>query len=277
MNAGPVDLIQEENDMVPLIKELAYALNATDISKLLNAYKVEDFEDDLTNYEEAKGEHGPAVSIHYFRLARILRDLLFTCSSMDFASEIHKQSRDLDSEFPGAWLYVLNQTMYEALWKSTGTPYLGVCHGSDTNYIFNGLFLEGEVSAKDKRLSNQFTESFINFAYTGNPNTEDLEGWPTASHMQSFAEETSSLHNIHVQVIGGPFGTGPATVDFSASDPDNFELFAANNRQDQQHLQGYQMGSASLATGLKRTELLAREKLKDRCTVISSLAEKLGV
>ncbi len=54
MNAGPVDLIQEENDMVPLIKELAYALNATDISKLLNAYKVEDFEDDLTNYEKRK-------------------------------------------------------------------------------------------------------------------------------------------------------------------------------------------------------------------------------
>ncbi len=196
---------------------------------------------------------------------------------MDFASEIHKQSRDLDSEFPGAWALRLNQTMYEALWKSTGTPYLGVCHGSDTNYIFNGLFLEGEVSAKDKRLSNQFTESFINFAYTGKPNTEDLEGWPTASHMQSFAEETSSLHNIHVQVIGGHLvqvlrlWTSPPAIPIISNS--SLQIIV----QDQQHLQGYQMGSASLATGLKRTELLAREKLKDRCTVISSLAEKLGV
>jgi len=93
-------------------------------------------------------------------------------------------------------------------------PYIGVSHGSDTNYIFNGLFPEGEVTEDDQTLSKNFSESFINFAYTGMP-TDGSNGagvphaWPVA-----FTElEQAEPVQLNLETVGGPLGTGAASVE----------------------------------------------------------------
>ena len=59
MNAGPANLIQEENDMIPVIKELAHDFDETDFSKIFDAYNLIDFERDVANYERAKDAQDP--------------------------------------------------------------------------------------------------------------------------------------------------------------------------------------------------------------------------
>jgi hypothetical protein len=46
-------------------------------------------------------------------------------------------------------LYDLNQTMLTPLLRMGGMSYAGAIHGSDANFPFNGLFLEGTVSEED--------------------------------------------------------------------------------------------------------------------------------
>ena len=156
-------------------------------------------------------------------------------------------------------------------------PYVGVSHGSDINYIFNGHFLEGVVSDENERLSNRFTESFINFAHTGNPNTENLEYWPTAKRFEQMSPERSTSHDLNIQVIGGPSGAGHATLDCSPKNSNNLEPFPAKDSRDQIRLQGYQMSSTSSPVANSHIQLSTIEKLKYRCAVIDGLAGKLGV
>lgn len=129
-------------------------------------YPTVEFEEDVSHYEARKDRYEPDISIHYFRVSRILRDLLFTCSYFDFGHHVIKHS---PPDFDGVRLYNLNQSVLAPLWKGVGMLYIGVAHGSDTNYIFNGVFPEGEMIKEDTRLSQEFTRNFINFAHTGNP------------------------------------------------------------------------------------------------------------
>jgi hypothetical protein len=130
MNAGPAHLIRTEADMKAPILNFASAFDDEDFAKLFSLYPAADFEEQVKSYENGKGDADPEVPVHYFRLSQMLRDILFTCSSIDFGYEISKHNYELSSEFQGVRLYTLNQSMLTPLWKEAGMPYVSVSHGS---------------------------------------------------------------------------------------------------------------------------------------------------
>ncbi|KAH8204198.1 hypothetical protein TruAng_001618 [Truncatella angustata] len=148
-NARIATMFEIEADIKAVIKSFAHALTEEDFNSLFSLYAVSDFETELSNYDVRRGESDPKVSIHYFRAARIMRDLLFTCSSLDFGS-------------------------------AAGMPWLGVIHGNDVDYIYNNMFTRDKMSEQDLQLSDQVIANFINFAYTGDPNDNRSSAWPEA-------------------------------------------------------------------------------------------------
>ncbi|CAJ2500563.1 Uu.00g034160.m01.CDS01 [Anthostomella pinea] len=180
-NAGPPSNFQTEEDMKGAFKTFVHALTDDDYTKLFSLYPASDFEEESSNYELTRRESDPPVPIPFFRVSRILRDLLFSCTSVGFGYEMSRQSKALDPSFPGVRLYDLNQSMLTPMIAAIGMPYMGACHGSDSHYILNGLFPEGEVSESDQILSRSMAGSFINFAYNGDPafaGDEHLDSWP---------------------------------------------------------------------------------------------------
>jgi hypothetical protein len=275
MNAGPAHLIQDEEAMKTSIRNFAPALDDSDFDTLFRLYPVDDFNSPVSSYLRGRDANEPEVSVHYFRVSQIIRELLFTCSSIDFGFEMSKQSTNLD---PGTHIYVLNQSMLTPLWKGAGMPYVGVSHGSDTNYIFNGVFPEGTVSDDDEKLSKSMAEKLIRFAATGNPKTvseESDEYWPQAS---SSMEENSEMQSLYLQVLGGPLGTGAAKVSITneAANGTDYDIVNIGDGTEQ-YLQGYQVGAMGSKQGRLRGDVLAQEKLLERCSFINGLAEKLGV
>ncbi|KAF2709147.1 alpha/beta-hydrolase [Pleomassaria siparia CBS 279.74] len=272
-NVGPGHLIQAEEDMVAPVKAFASGLTSEQMAELFSYYEEADFRYEVENYEARKEASEPIVSVHYFRLSRILRDILFTCSSINFGHAMAKHSQALDTDFSGVRLYVLNQSMLTPLWKGVGMPYISVSHGSGHNYIFGGHFLEGEVSPADQELSETFVKSFINFAYTGNPVTAEADGfgnWPAIR-----AESEASLKEVPVQLIGGPLGSGSCRVHADVQE----HAMPTLDKHGEQHVMGEQveyMGMKSKTEAL-RVQQLGREKLIRRCTFVNGLAEALGV
>jgi hypothetical protein len=261
--------------MKPAIRRFTSWLDESDFAALFELYSVANFEDKVRDYNAVKEEADPVVPVHYFRISQILRDVLFTCSSIDFGYEMSKQSGDVGEN---TRLYVLNQSMMAPLWKGAGMPYISVSHGSDTHYIFNGLFPEGQIFESDQALSRKMAETFIRFAATGDPNgphINDEEHWPAAF---THATKESEPRNVLLQIVGGPYGT--ATARISTKD-DNFigraEYDASDLGDSQQRLQGYELGGMTSKSSQFRNEILAREKLLERCAFINSLAEKLGI
>jgi carboxylesterase type B len=165
--------------MISTIKRFASDLTDEDLSDIFALYTPDDFHSRLIEYEAAKSEDDSVVYVHYFRLARILRDLLFTCSSIDLGLKICKQSRQADFKPSNVWLYILNQSMLTPLWKEAGMDYVGVSHGSDTNYLFR-LFPEGKIQPDDYKLADSFAKAFIQFVSTGDPNNPEDSDWPEA-------------------------------------------------------------------------------------------------
>jgi hypothetical protein len=256
--------------MVAPIRKFASRLTSEQLAELFTHYDPADFRYELENYEARKDASEPTVSVHFFRLSRILRDMLFTCSSIDFGHAMAKHSH---ANFPGVRLYDLNQSMLAPLWKGAGMPYISVSHGSDHNYMFGGHFLEDEVSPADQELSETFVKSFVNFAYTGNPaiaQTTGFANWPAVK-----ADGEKILKEVPVQVIGGPLGSGLGWVQADMHDHAIPSLY----EDGAQHIMGEQveyMGMKSKTEAL-RLEQLGREKLIQRCTFMNSLAETLGV
>ncbi len=178
MSAGLASKFQEEEDMKAPIKSFVHAITDQDYQEVFDLYPTSDFEEEAKNYKARKTDSDPDAPVHYFRVSRIFRDILFTCSSIDFGYEITKQSKAVDPSFPGIRIYNLNQTMFTPFLKLSGMPYIGACHGSDMAYILNGVLPDGAISKPDKRLSESMAASFINFAYTGDPtNTHDDQGF----------------------------------------------------------------------------------------------------
>jgi hypothetical protein len=281
LNAGPAQLVENEDDMIPIIRSFAHALSDDDLSRMFSLYATTDFDDDVKNYEAEKDDGEPTVSVHFFRLSRILRDLLFTCSSIDFGYEMSKQSQSTNMQHSGVYLYALNQSMLTPLWKGAGMPHIKVSHGSDTNYIFNGLFPEGRVSAEDEKLSREFAVAFINFANLGNPNGlgTDGSGWPQAFSHHS---DTATVpHFLHLQVVGGPYGTGPALLGSAGSsvgeDGGRIPEFKEELKGEQQIFPGVSVGAMSSPFARVRKTVVDREHLLQRCEFLNSLTEKLGI
>jgi hypothetical protein len=277
LNAGPTHVYETEESMKPPIKAFAHALTDSDYRRLFSLYPASDFAEEVANCEARKRKDDPAAPVHYFRVSRILRDMLFTCSSIDFGSAILTQGRALDPTFAGVRLYMLNQSMLTPLFHSAGMPYVGTCHGSDTSYIFNGVFPEGEVSEADAKLSRAMAGSFIHFAHTGNPEGEhgadneshkgpSLGAWPEA-----FAEPGGK--SVNVLVIGGPLGTGSCCV--KADEGAESEGMG----QMQIPLGGGgvgQFGEMDTKADEERRRQLERERLLRRCGFINMLSGKLG-
>jgi hypothetical protein len=208
-----------------------------------------------------------------------MRDLFFTCSSIGFGYEMSAQSKALNISFPGVRLYALNQSMLTPMFKRFGMPYVGTCHDSDTNYLFNGHFPEGEVSESDQVLSRSMTGSFINFAYTGNPEytgDEHFNSWPESFPKTEgiSAQSGSILSEIELLVVGGPLGTGSSRLSRNEGEA----KMTTWEGSTQQPLGGdMQYEEMRTARDQQRVRILESEKLLERCAFISSLSEKLGV
>ncbi|KAI1141093.1 alpha/beta-hydrolase [Hypoxylon sp. FL0543] len=280
VNAAPATEFHKEEDMKRAIKPWAHAFTDDDYEEIFSRYPASDFEEELRSYEAHKKESDPDVPIHFYRVSRILRDIFFTCSSINFGYEVSRQSKAIDPAFPGVRVYDLNQSMLTSMLAASGMPYLGTCHGSDINYIFNGVFPEGQVQGSDKQLSESMAGSFINFAYTGNPTyagDAHFNSWPEA-----FPEaEGLNMHvdehlpsSMNLQLIGGPLGTGHSLLRMKDEDAD----CAASLGTMQEPLgEGVEFGEMESQLSQKRQRVLEHEKLLERCAFIDSLSEKLGV
>ncbi|KAF7901274.1 hypothetical protein EAF00_003495 [Botryotinia globosa] len=89
----------------------------------------------------------------------------------------------MDPAFTGVRLYDLNQSALTPLWKSAGMPCVKVSHGSDNNYLFNGVLPEGQLTEEDEEISEMIARSLVNFAYAGNPinislSQKQFNEWP---------------------------------------------------------------------------------------------------
>ncbi|KAI1500571.1 Alpha/Beta hydrolase protein [Biscogniauxia marginata] len=280
-NAGPAPTFETEEDMKRPIKSFAHALTDEDYKELFALYPPSDFEEEVQNYQARKDEADPDAPVNYFRVARILRDILFTCSSIDFGYEMSRQSKAIDAAYPGVRLYDLNQSMLTPLFKGAGMPYIGTCHGSDTNYIFNGLFPEGQISYRDQELSRSMAGSFINFAHTGNPSfTEDNNGfrsWPESFPEPEGLSELSGAgpQKLNLQLIGGPLGTGPCLLSEKGETSTSTEM--DGSMQIPINMDGVEFGEMESVALQARQRELQRERLLERCAFISTLSTRLGV
>lgn len=274
MNAGPPHVIQSEEDIKLAIGKLAAALSDKDFSELFSLYPVQDFEARSQDYEAAKQENDPAVSVHWFRASQIVRDILFTCSSIDFGSEMSKHSQlEIGENHAGVWLYTLNQSMLTPLWKGAGMSHIGVAHGSDSNYLFN-LFPEGEIAGEDQVLAEELMSAFIQFATTGNPNTSKaryLKQWPKAFHARNSKEVKYGSASFHVQVVGEHRSIAAQPQATSKDDEVTAEIAG-----EYQQVLGYEVGAMKSARSSAADNVVARQKLLERCAFVNSLSEKLG-
>ncbi|KAK7942714.1 alpha/beta-hydrolase [Apiospora aurea] len=276
-NTGPATDFQTEADIKTSIRSFAHALTDDDYATLFALYPASDFDAEVHNYEARKAAADPTISVHYFRAAHILRDLLFTCSSLDFASEMSKPS-DPPSFSPGARLYDLNQSMVTPLLRAaTGMPWLGVVHGSDIDYLYNNMFPRETLADADLALSDQLLAAFVNFAYAADPNGADdaSPSWPEAFQFKDNGASSESSPAVNVQLVGGPWGTGNCHL---AADTGAGEGSFAAEQMDMQHpmvdsTKYGDVGGERLQQGQRELE---RDRLLERCGFINALAEKLG-
>ena len=270
---GPDSLFQSEEDIKKRVQQFAHTLSDQDFDNIFSLYPADDFAYDVDNYNARKEETDPSVSVHWFRASAIVRDLLFTCSSIEFGFEIDRQSRALDPDFKGVRLYDFNQTMLDPLFKGAGMPYLGVVHGSDVPYLLNGIMPEVDILGPDQKLSSAFAESFLQFAYTGNPGysggiLNGFASWPEAFPKTAGIE--AEVSEMNIQVIGGPYGTGSShlharkKIDISS---DGMQMPMADN------VEYNDMESEIMK---QRSRELERQKLFERCEYFSSISKKLG-
>ncbi|KAK8041467.1 lipase [Apiospora phragmitis] len=192
-NAGPATDFQTEADIITAIRRFPHALTDDDYAGLFALYPASDFDNEVRNYEARRAASDPAVSVHYFRAARILRDVLFTCSSLDFASEASKRSTDIT---------------LTPMFRAAGMPWLGAVHGSDLEYLYNNLLPRETLADADLALADRFLAAFLNFAYAADPNGADAAlSWPEAFPTGADAASSLSTPAINVQLVGGPWGT----------------------------------------------------------------------
>jgi hypothetical protein len=274
---GPGPLMVTEDDMIKAINAFASGMSKDQLSTLFDLYPATDFDSDVENYEARRVSTDPVVTANYFRVSRILRDLLFTCSSIEFGYQMTKHTRVIDPEYDGTRLYVFNQTMLGLFWNASGMPHVGVAHASDINYIFDGVFPEGNLTSEDVKLSELMSRGLINFAYTGNPNEPDSYAaeWPSA-YLES--KSKFDLSKIIINVLGGPYGGGSVTVY------ENGTAYSAQEAKIDDGVQGAGNMKQVLSdvkfrsnTSEIRDRLVRKEKLLERCAYVRSLAEALGV
>ena len=135
-----------------------------------------------------------------------------------------------------------------------GVPQWRVSHLSDIPYVLNeDVAAGGDNSAAQQDLSALLSGSAAAFTYTGDPTVSKgriLNNWPVAYPDQSSQALSKAYpEKLNVYVVGGPQGSGSATV---ASDE-------------------------STSTASERAKALAWEKVVERCSFINSIQEEIGV
>ncbi|KAK8054437.1 alpha/beta-hydrolase [Apiospora phragmitis] len=258
-NAGLPTSFKTEADIKTPIQSFA-ALTDEDYASLFALYPASDFEVEVANYEARKGrgQNGPATSVHYFRAARILRDL---------------PSKALDPSFAGVRMYDLNQSMVTPLFRNAGMPWLGIVHGSDIDYLYNSMFPRDRMPDEDLDLARHLLASFVNFVYTGDPNGQGLASWPES--FPSTSEGDPSAADIKLQLIGGPWGTGSYRLSTSRVAEEGTIATEKMHVQDPlvDSTKYREMDGERLRRGQQELE---RDRLEERCGFINTLAEKLG-
>ncbi|KAI1101850.1 alpha/beta-hydrolase [Jackrogersella minutella] len=266
---GPAPTFQTEEDMKIPIKNFARALTDDDYEQLFALYPASNFEQEAHDYQAKKSESDPIAPIHYFRVARILRDLLFTCSSIYFSFKVSRQSKALNPTFTRARHYDLHGN---ALFHVAGMPYLRAIHGSDLDYIYTNMVSRDQISEYDRELSYFIRAAFISFAYTRNPSDSSSQKW--SETFSDHAEFASSPTAINLQLIGGPLGTGSCHL---VNDKDGNAGFSVlGNNMQSPLVNSTQLGEMESPVSQERQRELQRDRLFDRCAFIDSLAERLG-
>lgn len=180
--------IQTANDTHRFISNYASGMTRQSIETLLSLYPVSDFE----------AMPSANKSAHFFRSARIVRDILMVCQPIHYAQAISRTGR-------AVYLYDQNQTILTPLEDALGDPGLGVIHTSELAYVFGNLShynitdLPYHPSALDFGLKNRESRAWSTFASLGHPTlagSSTLQGWTPAF-----------LHpnEIDIFVIGGPY------------------------------------------------------------------------
>ena len=109
----------------------------------------------------------------------LLSDLIFICPKLKFAATVSDNNRDQDANI---WVYHFTHTL------SSGLPsLLGATHALEIPFVFNNSHLElygASASEEDKQLSLQMSDSWINFARTGDPSLPEL-AWPAYRSTES--------------------------------------------------------------------------------------------
>ena len=187
--------------------------------QVLSLYPVEEFEAQVT-------EDSPFTA-QYYRASRIYRDYGVTCPSINFTSEIALQSTSQ------SYLFTLNSTRLQPVWDSVNESEWHIGHTSDIPYVFNEDIVGGDNSKAALQLSAEVSSSFSAFATYGDPSTPVFD-WPAAWSGRG--------GSATVFVIGGPYGSRPATLESTAS--------SAND---------------------ERSKALAEEKLVERCAFLNSV------
>jgi carboxylesterase type B len=157
--------------------------NAT-IAQLLALYPSSDFSDDSVS----------GLPAQFFRLARIVRDILFTCDPIWYGKALAKCGNDV-------YFYDQNQTVLDDFLAAANLPPLGPIHGSEISYVFAELSQFGlpyNTSQSDYALQSRESRSWSTFASLGRPSLghhDTLQGWNTGF---------SANNQPQVFVIGGP-------------------------------------------------------------------------
>ena len=201
--------------------------NATTRDDLLSLYPVEDFASQVTNSSN--------ITAQFYRASRILRDVRFACPALNLTRVISQQRNSSN------YLFFVNSTRLQPVWDAENKSYFRIGHSSDVPYYFNENFPGADNSPAALQLSAQVSNSYSEFATSGNPKTSAFN-WPPAY-------EAGGKGNATIFVIGGPYGSGPAPLGpIVASSPD------------------YQ-----------RSKALGVEKLLQRCAFIDSISSWSGL
>ena len=305
MVAGPAPMIHSEDAMIPSIKRYATGLNADQVSKLLSLCPLADFEDDVRLYDSRRGVDDPPVSAHFYAAARILRDVLFSCSSFVFTYQAMKHARmdPTHKSFNNVRMYSVNQSAFNPLWSAVGMPWMGASHGSDIPYIFNGVFPEGELSKEDQSLSKRLSRSLISYAYSTDPVVHShasarisgsFESWPVAYDYLENDEADLIPSHFRMLVLGGAYGTQDAFLKTQKlkvdehleeekiasldENPGFLDIVGVGKLQDviANTLRIGSMGSVDWTQSTPLDRVMEHQKLFSRCAYINSLSETLG-
>jgi carboxylesterase type B len=180
------------------------AMTAANVRKLLSLYPVSDFASNAA----------AGLSAQVYRSGRILRDILFTCQPIHYGQAIANAGNNV-------YLWDQNQTMYDEILTSLGSPGYGVIHTSNFAYQFGNLShydvwgFPYHPNRSDFALRDRQSASWASFANFGHPSArgyDTLKGWKPAF---------SDGDNADVFVIGGPH-----EGLYSEEGPDSGPVFA---------------------------------------------------